>query len=50
MARQNKEIKLTSYEDLLGVPHEGDKVIEVPLSQLHAFKNHPFYVKDDEKM
>ena len=50
MARQNKEIKLTSYEDLLGVPQEGDKVIEVPLSQLHAFKNHPFYVKDDEKM
>ena len=31
MARQNKEIKLTSYEDLLGVPQEGEKVIEVPL-------------------
>ena len=27
-----------------------DKVIEVPLTELFPFKNHPFHVLDDEKM
>ena len=25
-----------------------EKVREIPLSELHPFKNHPFKVKDDE--
>lgn len=28
----------------------GEKVIEVPLAELHPFKNHPFKVKDDDAM
>lgn len=49
--RNNKEIQLTSYDDILGV-EEGslDKVIEVSLSELYAFKHHPFHVQDDEEM
>lgn len=29
---------------------DGEKVIEVPLAELHPFKNHPFKVKDDDAM
>ena len=28
----------------------GEKVIELPLAELHPFKNHPFKVKDDDAM
>lgn len=28
----------------------GEKVIEIPLAELHPFKNHPFKVKDDDSM
>ena len=28
----------------------GEKVIEIPLAELHPFKNHPFKVLDDESM
>ena len=27
-----------------------EKIQEIPLSELHPFKNHPFKVKDDEAM
>lgn len=50
MRRQNKEIQLASYEDLLGIEEETDKITEVPLTELHPFQNHPFHVEDDEKM
>ena len=46
MARE--KIKLTSYDELLGVQKDG--TIEVNLKELHEFKNHPFRVIDDEKM
>ena len=46
--------QLTTYDDLLGISEPDDagmdKVIEVPLTELFPFKNHPFYVLDDEKM
>ena len=47
MANRQK-IKLTSYDELLGVNKDG--TIEVEISRLHSFKNHPFKVVDDEKM
>lgn len=54
MRKPNKEIQLTSYDDLLGieenVDNSIDKVIEAPLSELYTFKNHPFHVRDDEEM
>ena len=52
--RNNKEIQLTSYDDLLGISSEEsaetEKIIIVPLVELHTFKDHPFRVVDDEKM
>ncbi len=42
------KIKLTSYDELLGVQKDG--TIEVALEELFEFKNHPFRVVDDEKM
>jgi ParB family chromosome partitioning protein len=49
--RANKEIQLTSYEDILGVEDSNmDRVIEASLLDLYQFKNHPFHVRDDEEM
>lgn len=52
--RNNKEIQLTSYDDLLGISSEEsvdtEKIIIAPLSDLFTFKDHPFRVVDDEKM
>lgn len=52
--RNNKEIQLTSYDDLLGISNEEsedtEKIIIAPLTELYTFKDHPFRVVDDEKM
>lgn len=52
--RNNKEIQLTSYDDLLGINSEEsedtEKIIIAPLTELYTFKGHPFRVVDDEKM
>ena len=52
--RSSDKIKLNSYNDLFGKEIEsqsiGDKLIEVPLKDLHEFKGHPFQVCDDEAM
>lgn len=47
-----EKIKLTSYDDLFGtsVQDAEDVITSVPLNLLHAFRNHPFRVIDDEKM
>lgn len=58
MRKASKDIHLTSYDELLGIDHnniivdqvDGMMVVEVPLEQLYAFKNHPFHVRDDAKM
>lgn len=53
MRRPKKDIQLTSYGDLLGISEKNDdidKVLEVPLKEIYPFKNHPFHVRDDEKM
>ena len=54
MARRvNKEIQLTSYEDLLGVEENevlSDQIMELPIFELHDFKNHPFQVREDDEM
>ena len=54
MRRPQKDIQLTTYDDLLGISEIDDtgmdRVIEVPLAELFPFKNHPFHVLDDEKM
>lgn len=42
------KIKINSFADLVGGGQDG--AIEVPIADLHEFKNHPFRVMDDEKM
>lgn len=47
--RPGQKISMLSVDELLGVPaSEGSTEIEV--SKIHAFKNHPFKVIDDDKM
>ena len=52
MKSSAKNIKLSSYDDLFGERKIDDKekVVEIPLSDLYEFKNHPFKVLDDESM
>lgn len=47
--RPGQKIKMTSYDELCGGPAT-DKAIEVAISELHDFPNHPFKVRDDEQM
>ena len=48
------KIQLTGFDDLFHTKDEaeasGERVQEVPLSELFPFKDHPFHVRDDEAM
>lgn len=45
------KVKLSSFDDLFGsAPAGTEQVQEIPLTELHEFKGHPFKVLDDEKM
>lgn len=54
MRKKNSDIQLTSYEELLGLDstedNDSEKILIIPLEELHTFKDHPFRVVDDEKM
>ena len=55
MKNSAKKIKLASVDDLFTTEEnradtQREKVVEIPLSQLHPFKGHPFKVRDDETM
>ena len=50
-----KNISLTSYDDIFSTEANPGAfplgtIVEIPLEQLHPFKNHPFRVVDDEHM
>jgi len=50
-----KKVELASVDDLFSTEEsradaQREKVLEIPLSELHPFKDHPFKVKDDEAM
>lgn len=47
--RIGQKIKLTSYEELLGVGNE-ESAVDVSIRDIHSFENHPFKVLDDNKM
>ena len=47
--RSGEKIKLASIDELLGVVNE-ESAMEIEISKIHPFKNHPFKVLDDEKM
>ena len=49
------ELNLRTYDDILTTQEMCDekkleKIQEIPLEQLHPFKNHPFQVNYDEEM
>ena len=55
MKSSAKKVELASVDDLFTTEEsraddQREKVIELPLAELHPPKNHPFKVKDDESM
>ena len=50
MSRTAPKIQLNNFNELFGITEGAAHVVEVKLADLHTFKNHPFLVKDDEKM
>lgn len=48
-SRSGQKLKLTSVEELLGVPNE-ESAVEIDVDSICSFKNHPFKVLDDSKM
>ena len=55
MPKKGANISLSSYDDIFSTEESradqaAEKVQEIPLSELHPFKDHPFKVLDDESM
>ena len=55
MKSSAKKVELASVDDLFSTEESRadagrEKVVEIPLSELHSFKGHPFKVKDDDAM
>ena len=51
MAAKREKIHFASVEELLGAPTEtGEGTVELKLSEIYGFENHPFKVIDDDKM
>ncbi len=55
MKPSDRKLNLTSYDEIFQTEENRieatqEKVIDIPLTQLHPFKNHPFKVTDDESM
>ena len=55
MKSSGRKIELTSLDDLFSTEESRqeaklEKIRDIPLSELHPFKNHPFHVRDDEAM
>lgn len=55
MKSSAKNIRLTSVDELFSTQEsredaQREKVVEIALSQLHPFQNHPFQVRDDQAM
>ncbi len=55
MASKDRKLSLTSYDDIfkddtMRADDQKERVVELPLEELHLFRNHPFHVRDDETM
>ncbi|WP_458457903.1 ParB/RepB/Spo0J family partition protein [Pseudobutyrivibrio sp.] len=58
MKKERSNIQLSSYDDIFGNDASADKagavngdtVVDIPLDELHPFRNHPFKVRDDADM
>lgn len=48
------KVKLNTFDDLFGSSEVQviglEQILNIPLEELHTFKDHPFRVVDDEKM
>lgn len=47
--RSGEKIKLASIDELLGVVNE-ESAMEIEISKIHPFKNHPFKVLDSQQL
>ena len=55
MKNNGRKLSLTSYDEIFSAEEsrldvQREKVMQIPLAELHPFKHHPFKVQDDEKM
>ena len=54
MKKERSNIQLSSYDDIFGngasAETQVDTVVDIPLGELHPFRNHPFKVRDDADM
>ena len=55
MTKRNTDFTLTKLDDLFTTQEQRDdakleRVQNIPLCELHPFKNHPFKVQNDEEM
>ena len=51
MADKREKIHFASVEELLGAPTEtGEGTVELKLSEIYGFENHPFKVIDDDRI
>ena len=44
------KIRINAFSDLVGATNVSEEITEVPLTDLHEFKGHPFRVMDDDRM
>ena len=52
MPKNGANISLTSYDDIFSTEEsrQTEQIQQIPIADLHPFKNHPFKVLDDESM
>ena len=52
MPKNGANISLTSYDDIFSTEEsrQTEQIQQIPISELHPFKDHPFKVLDDEAM
>ena len=52
MPKNGANISLTSYDDIFSTEEsrQTEQIQQIPIAELHPFKNHPFKVLDDEAM
>ena len=52
MPKSGANISLTSYDDIFTTEEsrQTEQIQQIPITELHPFKNHPFKVLDDEAM
>lgn len=55
MPSKERKLSLASYDDIFKsdtarTDDQRERIVELPLGELHPFKNHPFQVRDDEDM